>query len=76
MKGPRKRKRELNNKKGDANIVSMLSNMNSKKKAEEKIGDDDILGDLMSELKKDTDTVKSKDKPRSNKFLSSNKTSV
>ncbi|XP_011505270.1 PREDICTED: DNA polymerase alpha catalytic subunit [Ceratosolen solmsi marchali] len=76
IKGPRKRKRDVNAMKNDGSIVSMFSSMSSKKKAEEKICDDDILGDLMSELKKDTNTIKTKDKPRTNKFLSSNKPSV
>ena len=71
MKGPRKRKREPEVKKG--NIASMLSNMASKKKAEEKIKDDDILGDLMSELKNESDTPKRKNTPRDNKFLSTPK---
>ncbi|XP_014213476.1 DNA polymerase alpha catalytic subunit [Copidosoma floridanum] len=70
-KGPRKRKRETEPKKGS--ITSMFSSMAGKKKAEEKIDTDDILGDLLSELKSDTDSSKRKDTPRSNKFLT-NKT--
>lgn len=46
----------------------MFSNMASKKKAEEKITDDDILGDLMSELKENYKEEKKKNTPRVNKF--------
>ncbi|OXU28104.1 hypothetical protein TSAR_015372 [Trichomalopsis sarcophagae] len=72
LKGPRKRKREPEGKKGS--ITNMFSNMANKKKVEEKIEDDDILGDLMSELKNDSDTPKRKETPRGNKFLSTPKT--
>lgn len=46
----------------------MFSNMANKKKAEEKITDDDILGDLMSELKENSKEEKKKNTPRINKF--------
>lgn len=71
MKGPRKRKRENESKKsggGGGSITSMFSNMANKKKAEEKISDDDILGDLMSELKENSKDQRKRDAPRTNKF--------
>lgn len=78
MKGPRKRKREPEAGKPQqrGSITSMFSNMASKKKAEDKkIDDDNILGDLMSELLNDSDAGANKRKsaPRSNKFLSASK---
>ncbi|XP_066584216.1 DNA polymerase alpha catalytic subunit [Prorops nasuta] len=50
LAGPRKKKNEGSKKKG--NIQNMLMSMSSKKKADDKIDSDDILGDLMQELKK------------------------
>lgn len=64
-KGPRKRKRDDNK----GRITSMFNNI--KKKAEEKsTNDDDILGDLMSELKKGSNEETQNKKPTKNKFVS------
>lgn len=60
MAGPRKRKKEENKKKGD--IQNMIRNMPSKKDANVvQIKDDDILGELLSEIstaKKTTNSPK------------------
>lgn len=51
LAGPRKKKKiEIKNK---GNIKNMLMSMSSKKKPNENLDDDNILGDLMSELQKD-----------------------
>lgn len=61
MAGPRKRRKEEDKKKGD--IQSMIRNMPSKKDANVvQIKDDDILGELLSEIstgKKMTNNPKS-----------------
>lgn len=60
MVGPRKRRKEEDKKKGD--IQSMIRNMPSKKDANVvHIKDDDILGELLSEIstsKKATNNLK------------------
>ncbi|KAJ8683915.1 hypothetical protein QAD02_019707 [Eretmocerus hayati] len=73
-KGPRKRKRDAEAKKG-SNIVNMFSNMAGKKKTEDLASADDILDDLMSELKKESSTADRKSTPRVNKFASAKKVS-
>ncbi|XP_011708044.1 PREDICTED: DNA polymerase alpha catalytic subunit [Wasmannia auropunctata] len=56
MSGPRKRRKEEDKKKGD--IQSMLRNMPSKKDAGVvQIKDDDILGELLSEISTDKKTM-------------------
>ena len=50
--------------------------MNSKSKIVEKLEDDDILGDLMSELKNEKNTPKSVETKRINKFAVASKPSV
>ncbi|KAG5343557.1 DPOLA polymerase, partial [Acromyrmex charruanus] len=65
MAGPRKRKKEDNKKKGD--IQSMIRNMPSKKDVNVvQIKDDDILGELLSEISTNKKTTSSP-KPGSNR---------
>jgi len=65
MAGPRKRKKEENKKKGD--IQSMIRNMPSKKDVNVvQIKDDDILGELLSEISTNKKTTSSP-KPGSNR---------
>ncbi|XP_043284344.1 DNA polymerase alpha catalytic subunit [Venturia canescens] len=66
LAGPRKRKKDETKSKG--NIKNMLMSMPSKKKADDKLNDDDILGDLMNELQKDEPAAKRKDTKVRNKF--------
>ena len=67
LAGPRKRKKPEEGK-AKGNIKAMFMNQASKKKAEEKFNDDDILGDIMSELNKDESTPKRKETQVRNKF--------
>ncbi|XP_058793658.1 DNA polymerase alpha catalytic subunit [Phymastichus coffea] len=70
-KGPRKRKREADTKKPSSSITSMFSSMANKKKASDRITDenDDFLGDLMLELDRDKKgSENEKQTPRFNKF--------
>ena len=71
--GPRKNKKDDAKKKG--NIQNMLINMSSKKKTDTKLNDDSILGDLMSELKKDDTPKQSKSRSIKNKFCTTSKLS-
>ncbi|XP_033307677.1 DNA polymerase alpha catalytic subunit isoform X1 [Bombus bifarius] len=72
--GPRKSKKDHAKKKG--NIQNMLMNMSSKRKTDAKLDDDSILGDLMSELKKDDIPTQSKPKTvLRNKFCTTPKLS-
>lgn len=65
MAGPKKRRKEDNKKKGD--IQSMIRNMPSKKDANVvQIKDDDILGELLSEISTSKKTINSP-KPGINK---------
>ncbi|XP_032664334.1 DNA polymerase alpha catalytic subunit [Odontomachus brunneus] len=62
MAGPRKKKKDEEKKKGD--IQSMIRNMPSKKSTNTDCKDDDILGELLSEIstnKKTTDNFKSRE---------------
>lgn len=71
--GPRKSKKDVIKKKG--NIQNMLMKMPSKQKADVGLNDDNILGDLMSELKKDS-TPKKQESTRTvkNKFCTTPQT--
>lgn len=70
--GPKKNKND--NIKIKGNIQNMLMNMSSKKKYDTKLDDDNILGDLMSELKKDNSPEMSKcQKTVRNKFCTASK---
>lgn len=64
MVGPRKKRKEEDKKKGD--IQSMIRNMPSKKDANIVIKDDDILGELLSEISTNKKTTNSP-KPGSSK---------
>ncbi|XP_011634780.1 DNA polymerase alpha catalytic subunit [Pogonomyrmex barbatus] len=64
MAGPRKKRKEEDKKKG--NIQSMIRNMPSKKDAIVPIKDDDILGELLSEISENKKITNSP-KPGSNK---------
>lgn len=64
MAGPRKRRKEEDKKKGD--IQNMIRNMPSKKDANVQIKDDDILGELLSEISTSKKTTNSP-KPGSNR---------
>ncbi|EZA46441.1 DNA polymerase alpha catalytic subunit [Ooceraea biroi] len=66
MAGPRKRKKEDGRKKGD--IQSMIRNMPSKKSTETKIKDDDILGELLSEITGSKGATSSPKPGNKNKF--------
>lgn len=69
--GPKKNKKDNIKMKG--NIQNMLMNMSSKKKCDAKLDDDNILGDLMSELKKNNSPEMSKSKAVRNKFCTASK---
>lgn len=69
--GPKKNKKD--NIKIKGNIQNMLMNMSSKKKYDAKLDDDNILGDLMSELKKDNSPEMSKLRTVRNKFCTASK---
>lgn len=65
MAGPRKRRKEEDKKKGD--IQSLIRNMPSKKDANVvQIKDDDILGELLSEIST-SKKITSGPKPQGNK---------
>lgn len=64
--GPRRSKKEDVKRKGT--IQNMIMNMSSKKKADVGFNDDNILGDLMSELKKDDTPKKPEQRTIKNKF--------
>lgn len=67
MAGPRKKRKEEDKKKGD--IQSMIRNMPSKKDANVvQIKDDDILGELLSEISTDKKTNNPKLGSSKNKF--------
>lgn len=66
LAGPRKRRKVES--KGKGNIKNMLMSMPSKKKVDDNLNDDDILGDLMSELQKDQPVAKKRDTGVRNKF--------
>ncbi|KZC05167.1 DNA polymerase alpha catalytic subunit, partial [Dufourea novaeangliae] len=66
VNGPRKSKKEDVKKKGS--IHNMLMNMPSKKKTNVALDDDNILGDLMSELKKNDTPKKPQARTVKNKF--------
>ncbi|XP_046595770.1 DNA polymerase alpha catalytic subunit [Neodiprion lecontei] len=65
--GPRKKK--SNSNKGKGNIRNMLVGMPSKKETQVKLDDDDILNDLMAELKSGKQDVQPKKTREPNKFL-------
>lgn len=65
MAGPRKRRKEENGKKGD--IQSMIRNMPSKKDVKIVTKDDDILGELLSEISASKKTTNSFKPASSNK---------
>ncbi|CAL7943529.1 unnamed protein product [Xylocopa violacea] len=69
--GPRKGKKD--NAKKKQNIQNMMMNMSSKKKADTKLEDDNILGDLMSELKKSDTPKKLESRSIQNKFCTTSK---
>lgn len=74
--GPKKTKKD-NEKKRKGNIQSMIMNMPSKKKVDVGLDHDNILGDLMSELKKNDTPKKPESRTVKNKFCvntQSNKT--
>ncbi|XP_076246805.1 DNA polymerase alpha catalytic subunit isoform X2 [Calliopsis andreniformis] len=64
--GPKKSKKDDAKKKG--NIQNMLMNMPSKKKSDVGLNDDNILGDLMSELKKSDTPKRPESRTVRNKF--------
>lgn len=66
MAGPRKRKKEEERKKGD--IQSMIRNMPSKKSTNISCKDDDILGELLSEISTSKKIESSKPREVRNKF--------
>jgi len=67
MAGPRKKRKEEDKKKGD--IQSMFRNMPSKKDASVvQIKDDDILGELLSEISSKKTTNSPKPGSNRNKF--------
>ncbi|XP_076661417.1 DNA polymerase alpha catalytic subunit [Halictus rubicundus] len=66
VSGPRKSKKEDVKKK--SSIQNMLMNMPTKRKADVGLNDDNILGDLMSELKKDDTPKKRETRTVRNKF--------
>ncbi|CAK9801869.1 DNA polymerase alpha catalytic subunit [Anthophora quadrimaculata] len=72
MKGPRKNRKDDIKKKG--NIQNMIINMPSKKAAVIGVDDDNILGDLMSELKKDDTPIRSESRVIKNKFYTGSQT--
>lgn len=61
MVGPRKRRKEEIKKKGD--IQSMIRNMPSKNSCDSVAEDDDILGELLSEISANERTTRTPDKP-------------
>lgn len=63
MAGPRKKRKEETGKKGD--IQSMIRNMPSKRDIDTVTKDDDILGELLSEISASKKTTNSP-KPASN----------
>ncbi|OAD62291.1 DNA polymerase alpha catalytic subunit, partial [Eufriesea mexicana] len=69
--GPRKNKRDNIKKKGS--IQNLIMNMPSKKQIDAELNDDNILGDLMSELKKDDSLEISKSRTVKNKFCTSSR---
>nr|XP_033339559.1 DNA polymerase alpha catalytic subunit isoform X1 [Megalopta genalis] len=71
VSGPRKNKKEDVKKKGS--IQNMLMNMPTKKKADVGLNDDNILGDLMSELKKNDTPTKPETRTVRNKFCTTSK---
>ncbi|XP_029039913.1 DNA polymerase alpha catalytic subunit isoform X1 [Osmia bicornis bicornis] len=76
--GPKKAKKD-NEKKRKGNIQSMIMNMPSKKKHDVGLDHDNILGDLMSELKKNDTPKKPESRTVKNKFCvntQSNKTNT
>ncbi|XP_012281139.1 DNA polymerase alpha catalytic subunit [Orussus abietinus] len=74
MAGPRKKKKE--EKKSKGNIRDMFMNMSTKQKTAEKLDDDNILGDLMSELQNEKSTPKRKQVQSRNKFAITPKAAV
>ena len=64
MVGPRKKRKEENGRKGD--IQSMIRNMPSKKNTDTAPKDDDILGELLSEISASKKTTTNR-KPANNK---------
>lgn len=66
MAGPRKKRKEEGKKKGD--IQSMIRNMPSKKSTGAAIKDDDILGELLSEISASKETTSSPKSGNRNKF--------
>lgn len=64
--GPRKKRKEEEKKKGD--IQSMIRNMPSKKSTGKECNDDDILGELLSEISTNKKTDNSKPRDIKNKF--------
>lgn len=66
MVGPRKKRKEEDKKKGD--IQSMIRNMPSKKDTNIVIKDDDILGELLSEISTNKKTNSPKPGSSKNKF--------
>ncbi|XP_017882054.1 DNA polymerase alpha catalytic subunit [Ceratina calcarata] len=71
--GPRKHTKEKIKKK--QNIQNMLMNMPSKSKSAVVVNDDNILGDLMSELKKDNTPKRPESRTVKNKFCTTPKLS-
>lgn len=65
MAGPRKKRKEENGKKGD--IQSMIRNMPSKRDTNIVTKDDDILGELLSEISANKKTTNSPKPASSNK---------
>ncbi|XP_012148940.1 DNA polymerase alpha catalytic subunit [Megachile rotundata] len=66
LAGPKKSKKDEKKKKG--NIQNMIMNMPSKKKVDIALDHDNILGDLMSELKKNDTPKRSETRTVKNKF--------
>lgn len=67
MAGPRRKRKEEEKKKGD--IQSMIRNMPSKKSTNKECNDDDILGELLSEISTNKKTTAdSKLRDTKNKF--------
>lgn len=66
MAGPRKKRKQEDKKKGD--IQSMFRNMPSKKGTDVAIKDDDILGELLSEISASKQTQSPKPEGNRNAF--------
>jgi hypothetical protein len=66
LAGPRKKRKEEGKSKGD--IQSMIRNMPSKKSTSATIKDDDILGELLSEISANKETTDSPKSGTRNKF--------